>query len=128
MAVVVATTPTFPAPGPVKVSVSFSGGGNFGRLWITSAPPGSVFRAALDLSGSLRLEVFNGGVSNNVELGEHENKRGRDDESARDQDRPDEEEEDADDLKDDQLQDGCDWNQRSTSSESRPTRSVPLFG
>ena len=64
MAISLITSPQYPTTRKkTNVTFSASGGGNYVRVWVTDAPPGSTFKTQLDEAGATRLQVFDGDVS-----------------------------------------------------------------
>lgn len=69
MAITLAQTPTYPAPGrKVRVTPSASGGGNFARIWLTDAPLGSDWRKKIAESTASRIELAACGVGQSFEF------------------------------------------------------------
>ena len=59
MAVTITQSPAYPTR-KTTISFALSGGGNYLRLFLTDAPPGSDYRKRLDDSGASRIELFKG--------------------------------------------------------------------
>lgn len=68
MAVTLAPVITCPLPGPVMLSATMTGGGNFWRAWCTSAPLGSKLRGQIDTEVAARIETTSGGAADTPTL------------------------------------------------------------
>lgn len=75
MAVTVTTSPEYPIPkserapkASARLSFSCSGGGDFVRVFVTDAPPGSEYRRKLDASGTSQIQIHSGNAADTFEL------------------------------------------------------------